>query len=436
LQESVPGEIVTPHAEPTNILLIIADDVGVDNVRCYGRCPRAPPTPHLDQLAASGVLFRNVWSTPACSPTRAGIHTGRHGFRTGVGTVILPVFDNVLRESEVTLPEILSRAGYGTALIGKWHLGNHHNGGADGPWLVGGWSYHAGTMRQALDIRRNYYKYSHVVNGEKQKVRSYATIRTVDDALCWIRVQNRPWFCCVSFNAAHKPFHRPPRHLHSYDLAGPPPKLDPHSHYRAAVEAMDREIGRLLASLGDELSRTTVIFVGDNGTPGEVVYPPRDPKKAKFSVYQAGIHVPLIIAGPGVVAAGREVGGLVHTLDIFSTVCHLARVDPRSCLPPGRRLDSVSLMPYLLHPGQPSLRSTLYTELFNFDDVEKGAAAVRNGRYKLIREKGKSDRYHLYDLLEDPHEKHDLLTCGCLDEEDRLNYRFLAGELRRVRRSR
>ncbi len=109
------------------------------------------------------------------------------------------------------------------------------------------------------------------------------------------------------------------------------------------IEAMDTELGRLLA--GVDLATTTVIFVGDNGTPNEVIATPYNPDHAKLRVYEQGIKVPLIIAGRGVKDAGRQIAALVNTVDLYPTILRLAGVDPAAVLPGGRKIDGVSLLP-------------------------------------------------------------------------------------------
>ena len=121
-----------PQPPPGNVLVIVADDVGVDKIYAYGEHPDAPPTPNIDQLAAQGVLFRRAYAQPWCSPSRACVLTGRYGFSTGVGN---PVNQNVpesgLPLSEITIPELLDAgvpAGIATAAIGKWHLASLASG--------------------------------------------------------------------------------------------------------------------------------------------------------------------------------------------------------------------------------------------------------------------------------------------------------------------
>lgn len=130
------------HAQG-NVLLVIADDVGVDRVAAYGEHPSPGRTPQIDRLAERGVLFRNAWSNPYCSPTRATVLTGRHGFRTGVGFFVGMTTPHGLSLAETTLPEVLAPSHTSLAL-GKWHLSSFLQG-ADYP-LAAGFAHHAGSL--------------------------------------------------------------------------------------------------------------------------------------------------------------------------------------------------------------------------------------------------------------------------------------------------
>jgi arylsulfatase A-like enzyme len=240
----------------------------------------------------------------------------------------------------------------------------------------------------------------------------------------------------VAFNAAHDPHHAPPAHLHSYDLRGLHPKKDPLPHYQASIQAMDTEIGRLLACLGPQLANTTVIVVGDNGTPADVVQPPMDKKRAKATVYEGGVRVPLIINGPLVNQPGREVCGIVQTLDLFSTIVALAGGDARLDVPCDRCLDSVSLLPYMLDPCHRPLRETVYTEIFWCLNRDCGCAAIRDQRFKVIRKSWiGGPKHEFYDLFNDPLENHDLLDCRCMTPELRAIYQALVNQMETLRAS-
>ena len=401
-----------------NILLIIADDFGVDAARFYpttadrrATTPPAPPTPNLTALASKGVLFRRAWTTPWCSPTRASLLTGRYPFRTGVGAPIpTPTTPGVTQDPELALDEFslpeafrAARPGrYLLAHIGKWHVSI----GEDDPNLQG-WSYFAGP-RPDLAKLDSFYRWPKTVNGVTTTSTTYATTDQVNEAVRKIgeaRAQARPYLIWLAFSAPHSPYQKPPNGLHSRDSL-PATGAPRRAYYDAMVEAMDTEIGRLLRSV--DLATTTVIFVGDNGTPAEVTASPYDPRHAKGTPYEGGVRVPLLVAGAGVTAPGRIVERIVNGVDLYPTILELAGIDPAAAVPSGTRIDGVSILPYLQNQVGTPLRTFVYAEEFpdhRFDRLFE--RAIANCCYKLIeREVGSRE---FYDLRADPYETRNLL---------------------------
>ena len=189
---------------------------------------------------------------------------------------------------------------------------------------------------------------------------------------------------------------------------------------------MDTEIGRLLDHIGpDVLDNTYVLFIGDNGTGGNVVRAPFRPGYAKGSLYNGGIHVPFMIAGPGVVS-GAASDALVNSADLFATLLELAGVDSAEAVPEGITVDSVSLVPYLSDPGRESIREWVYADAFSTEfGVRSGAYTMRNGRYKLLVDEGVE---HFFDLREDPYEHNDLMA-GDLSEEEQAQLEALRAQI-------
>ena len=365
-------------AAQSNVLLIVADDMGVDQLSSYAEGADPALTPNLDALAASGVLFRNAWSCPSCSPTRSTIMTGRYGRRTGIGFIInADLSEYSLQDQEITLPEMLD-AGTNNAwehgFLGKWHLSNQATAGDNAPNLAG-WGHFAGTPTN-LRPPETYYNWRKVTNGASQMVTDYATTTTVDDAISFIGGASGSWLCFVSFHAPHSPFHEPPAALHSVDLTGVTPRQNAQPFYKAMIEAMDAEIGRLLGSMTQQtLDDTMVIFVGDNGTPGLPVLPPFDPNRSKGRLYEGGINVPFIVSGAGVVSGGRESAALVHTVDLFNTVADVAGVDLATTYP-GVEFDGESLVPILDDPAASFGRPYAYSERFAPNDASGPTTAA------------------------------------------------------------
>jgi arylsulfatase B len=390
-----------PAKRLSNVLLIISDDLGVDSSGCYTESGVAS-TPNLATLCAGGVVFRNAWSYPVCSPTRASLLTGQYAFRTGIGDVIggtaFPI-------DVLTLPRALDSAtgdGVAHACVGKWHLvaGRQQPGH---PNTVG-----FGHYSGALNGLGDYFSWERTVDGESETVDRYATSQNVDDALRWIDLQgDEPWFLWLAFNAPHTPFHLPPAGLHtSAGLSGDAQDIDgnPLPYYQAAIEAMDSEIGRLLASMDPVVrSYTNVVYVGDNGSPARVAVPAR----SKGTFFEGGIHVPLVISGPVVVDGGREVDAVVQATDLFATVLDRFGVDASS-VPSEAAVDSVSLVPYLKDPFQAPLREWILAERFgeNVRAAQVGKT-LRNERFKLVDFAEGADSF--YDLDADPGETDNLL---------------------------
>ncbi len=405
-------------ASQSNTLLLVGDDMGVDTIAAYQEGSNPARTPNLDNLAAQGVLFRNAYACPGCSPTRATIMTGRYGFRNGVGSPGMG-----LSLSETTLPEILDQKGIKHALIGKWHLGG--GSPADDHPNQSGWGHFAGSLGGFFRSPETYYSWRRVVDNVGATTTNYATTQNVDDALGWIQAQSSAWVCSVNFNAAHTPLHTPPASLHNYNLSGQTPNSNPVLFHNAMIEAMDTEIGRLLASIpAATRANTNIIFIGDNGTERQVIKSPFIRQHGKMSLYEGGWNVPLIVQGPAVNSPGREVSALVHSVDLFHTIAEFAGLDANSAVAAGTTLDGVSFAPYLHDPAQKDLREFVYSEIFS--RRSSTGVAVRGARYKLIEfDTGVSE---FYDLALDPHEQVDLLSLGLSGTEaeafDRLRSEF------------
>jgi len=416
-----------PADSPPNILLLIGDDVGVDLVGAYHEHPDPAKTPVIDALASKGLLFRNAYADPSCSPTRAALITGRDcrhntfGWGTDWYTegTELPL-------TELCIPEALPAA-YRKFAIGKWHLGSLKLSGPLHPNLQGFEHFRGSAAIFPGFIGDGYYNWEKIDDGVISQCTTYATTQTVNDTLDLIQsAGGAPWFAYVAFNAPHAPFHKPPANLQTYNL---PADIASHIpiHVKAATQAMDTEIGRLFDTLGPAvMANTIVIFVGDNGTDKNATTAPFDPAKAKGTVYEGGINVPLIIAGPGV-AAGAECGALVSVTDLFATIMQLTGSAATA-------QDSISLVPYFSQPALPSLRDSVYVEYFKPNGLGAYSwrlRAARGQRYKLMYLYSFSNLptiRHFFDLQADPWETADLLG-GTLTPLQQASYDALAAVL-------
>jgi arylsulfatase A-like enzyme len=386
---------------PPNLLIVVADDLGRESVGCYGGA-NAVATPTIDTLAANGVRFDRAYATPVCAPTRAALQTGRYGFRTGIWTGIGAQSPG-LSLDETTLPEALAVTPYARALIGKWNLGMQL--GDQTPNLAG-WPHFAGALDAFVS---DYYSWPRVEDGVASTSTTYVTTAQVDDALAWIGQQTQPWTLMLCFNAPHAPFQEPPLGLHTQDLTGLDPATDPRPFYRAMVEAMDSELGRLLAGLGAAQADTNIVLLSDNGMAREVLDPGIDPNRAKGSLYEEGICVPMIIAGPAVTNPGRTCSELVSVVDLFPTALELCGTSVAAAVPTGTVIDGVSLLPLLQGVAGP-VRPWVYTGVVGtgLGDGE----SMQTTDFKLLRFLGGGTWQHeeLYDLRTDPLETTDLLT--------------------------
>lgn len=410
----------TASAAPKNVLLIIADDYGADNSSFYNSSANGailPPTPNLAALAQSGVVFANAYANPVCSPTRACIITGRYAFRTGVGDAIAGAGSPQLSSSEFTLPEALNASGLGhhLAQFGKWHLAMAPNS----PLNVGGWTNFAGVLQGAV---ANYTNWNKTVNGSTTaNYTNYATTDVVNDAVAWIQARGtNPWVAWVAFNAGHTPLHKPPASLApSYaSLPGTTGHINanPELYFDAMIEAMDTEIGRLLATVN--LTNTHVIFLGDNGSTPNTLQPPYPAGRGKSTLYEGGIKVPMIIAGPTVVNPNRTNTTLVHAVDLFATILELAGTSAGATVPANVTLDSKSVVSALR--GQTDESRRVYVDLFG-DNIVSGqdGRCLRDARYKLIRLNSGTELF--YDLQTDRYEGTNLLS-GALTAEQKQYY--------------
>ncbi|MEM9479211.1 MAG: sulfatase-like hydrolase/transferase [Verrucomicrobiota bacterium] len=327
-QYTVPN----PSSDP-NILFLIVDDWGIDRSPIDNTLSvPLPNMPNLQSLATNGLRFTRAYVTPVCSPTRACIMTGRHAHQTGVWVPgNAGAFSNP--NDELTLPEAFTAAGSNLSMgsMGKWHLG----GGDNGYSARGGWDEFYGITGGAVP---DYLAWDKNSNGTVATTNTYSTTDQVNEALAFINREEtagNPWLCWVAFNAPHDPFHDPPAGLAppgGYSAQAPGENAN-RWNYRKMCEALDTELGRLLA--GVDQSKTNIILVGDNGTPNQVVQAPFGPAgaggaaNAKGDLYNGGIHVPMVYKGPLLDAGliGTTTSKLVQAVDLYSTMLEMGGID-------------------------------------------------------------------------------------------------------------
>jgi arylsulfatase A-like enzyme len=315
------------------------------------------------------VRFTSAYGEPVCSSARAALLTGRRPVHTGIGTTVEPGGVG-LSYGEVLLPEALGRP---SAAIGKWHL----NLGDPHAPLRHGFDRFDGILDNPTDYR----DWPHVSDGTVELSTEYLVTAQADAAIDALDALPEPWFLYVAFSGAHGPVHTPPGNL--FSVADP---SDVPGQGDAMIEALDHELGRLLDALDPG---TTVLVTSDNGTSGDLVRPPADPRRAKSSVYAGGTHVPLIVAGPGI---GPGVSDqLVHATDVFPTVLAIAGIDVV-----GLALDGTSFAPRL-YGATGGTRTCVVVE--QFQPTGRRDTALLDAEWTLVRHKRGPDELYRRDPL-------------------------------------
>ena len=399
-----------------NVLLIIADDMGLDASPGYNIGTLKPNMPNLQNLINSGIRFNNVWSNPVCSPTRSTILTGKYGYRTGV-----LIGGDPLSTSEISLQTYINANSgneYSNAVVGKWHLSGTPTQPSHPNDI--GVQYFSGVIGGGVE---SYYNWQHTENGQVSNSNEYTTTKLTDDAITWINDQEQPWFLWLAYNAPHTPFHLPPSDLH-YQGSLPEDQAsidtNPLPYYLAAIEAIDSEMGRIFNSISSEdLENTVIIFLGDNGTPGQVVQQYHS-QRAKGSLYKGGINVPMIISGKGVNRINAQEDALISTVDLFATISELCGISTDEIH------DSISFKE-LLNSSGGNDRSNIYSELGS------NYFAIRNSTHKYMSFEDGSEA--LYNLEENPFEMPNLLDPNQLplsdnDQENKTELITLANQIR------
>lgn len=417
------SDSLTLPLAPHNVLLVIVDDLGLDHFSPSDRGGDAPPMPNLDRMAAEGMVFDSAFAYSVCSPTRSALLTGRYGRRTGLGDLIGTATEFELPSEEISIPEMLATTAtpWASSAVGKWHLGWNVSG-PEQP-LLQGFDWFAGT-RGNLNVDggtgyRDWTKWT-AVPGEaptRVSMTRYATQDTTDDAIARAAAMPEPWFMWLAYNAPHHPVEPPPPELIPFTLTG---TERPHEVFDAVVTSLDTEIGRLLNGMDPGLlSRTTIIFLSDNGTPRDMITAPFDKEEGKQTPYEGGIHVPMLVWGPLVAQPGSRSSALVSVLDVFPTVAALAgaRLDGLT-RPDGDPvvLDGTSLLRHLAEPTTPGRIDQLMEQTTGFGaEMVVDVDILHEQDYALL---AFEDHEELFDKRTSPtDEGEDLIAAGPLTPE-------------------
>ncbi|MBL9211483.1 MAG: sulfatase-like hydrolase/transferase, partial [Opitutaceae bacterium] len=399
---SVPARAAT--ASKPNVLVIVADDLGYADVGFNGG--KVIATPNLDRLAATGVNLTDFRSCPMCSPTRAGLLTGRWPLRFGLMRAVVPPWSRYgLPPAEVTLAEHLAAAGYPQrAVIGKWHLGHARREFLP---LAQGFTRFYGHYNGAIDY------FTHERDGQRDwhdddrpvRQEGYATDLLSAEAARFIAAApvSQPWLLYLPFNAPHSPLQAKPADLARYaQLAGE------RRTYAAMVDALDQAIGRVLAAVEarPDAANTLVWFCSDNGGIPRVGSSNAPWRGAKLTVYVGGTRVAAAVRWPaGGLNGGRRFDGRIGYIDVLPTVLAAAGI-PRPAV-----LDGLDVLPALR--GTTALpERPWFTYLHQNEDAH---ASVHLGTWKLVAhgdffaaQPATPPTLELYDLAADPAEQADL----------------------------
>ena len=399
-------------ADQPNVIVILADDLGYADVGFHG-C-RDIPTPHLDQLAASGVRCTSGYSShPFCSPMRAAMMTGKYQQRFGYERNIAYDPQNRymgLPASEVTIATRMKAAGYTSGILGKWHLGaarpfHPNQRGFDFffGFLGGGHQYFDVDLTRPLG--EGYYS-ALQRNGKPADLQRYLTSVLSEEAIRFIEAhQHEAFFLFVSYNAPHAPLQAPENRLRRFALI----RDRKRQAYAAMVSVLDDGVGHIVDKLNqlNLRKRTLLFFLSDNGGPERANASRNDPLRGqKGDVYEGGIRVPFVASWPGTLPDDCEFHHPVNSIDVSCTALSLAGVDLKAA-----GLDGVDLVPHLTGQTKTQPHDALFWR------KENGRAwAVRSGSLKLLKT-AQGDAPELYDLEADISETNDLADARAADVE-------------------
>lgn len=401
-----------------NLISIVTDDQAQWSIGAYGN--REAITPHIDRLAREGVKFNNAFvATPVCSPSRVAFLTGLYGSQVGIRDYLTPEEGESgmgLPASARTWPQVLQQNGYRTALFGKYHVGSR----PEFHPTRRGFDYFMGSVQGSFEPVNPRLE----VNGILREVKGASSDVVMDDAIRWITTnKDRPFAALIHFREPHAPYAPVPD-----EDARPFAALDPtipevkgldraqvkqyYREYYAAVHAIDRNLGKLLAAL-DALQladRTIVMFQSDHGynigqhgvhSKGNAFWIAggvRGPTRP--NMWDTSLRIPLLIRWPGVARAGAEVDETVVNLDLFPSVLGMLKIKA----PAGYRHNGRDFTPLLLGRRDPNWSDEVFGQ---YDLYHVGLAYMRMLRtreWKLVRHYRAADLDELYDLQHDPGE--------------------------------
>ena len=424
----------TQNDKKPNIIIITADDLGWADIAGYGA--DLHETPNLDRLETQSLKFTNAYAAaPVCTPTRASLMTGKYPARLHMTIwcewAINPQFDQRLLPpdavgnlpyKEITLAEILKEAGYFTAHIGKWHLGD----AANYPQLHGfdiniGGSHWGCPPTFFYPYRGNIYNSERYVPGLEtdpegnyftSREGEYLTDRLTDEALKILEdTGGLPFFLNLSYYSVHTPIEGKPETVDHF-LA----KIKPNMHhqnadYAAMVNSLDENIGRIINKI-DELGiaeNTILIFISDNGGfigkwNNQVVTNNTPLRSGKGALYEGGVKIPMLIRYPGITTPGSVCEESVSTIDILPTIQQILDINRHD---PNIKPDGISIFSLMKNPDKQLNREYLFWHYPHYYNTTSPVSSARQGDWKLL-EYFEDMHVELNNLKDDPSEMNDL----------------------------
>lgn len=402
---AAPAVVAAPKTA-LNVIVILADDLGWGELGCYGN--QFNETPNLDRLARQGVRFTQAYSaSPVCSPMRASYMTGQYPARVGINDYLRADDPNHLSPEYESLPKQFVRAGYETALVGKWHLMGDYRTRKGDPKLHG---FKQVICSESSYIGPGYYypPYQHMKEVQPRKPGEYLTDRLNQEAVEFLeRTAGRPFYLTLNHYAPHTTLSGKPELVAKYKAKPGAAVKKNNPELAAMLESIDEGVGQIVSAL-DRLKiadRTLVMFASDNG--GETnVTTNAHLRGGKSQLYEGGIRVPLIVRAPNIRAPGRTSQEPVSSIDFYPTLLDAAGATAA----PKHRVDGRSFLKAVMEPSpKPTPRP-----LFWYYPLDKphflggrSAAAIRKGDLKLI-EFFDTHTVELYNLKADEAESHDL----------------------------
>ena len=384
-------------ADKPNILVIVADDLGWGELGCQGN--DQIPTPHTDSIAKNGIRFTSGYvSGPYCSPTRAGLMTGRYQQRFGHEFNPGPQAPEDFGIKQTTIADRLKSAGYATGMFGKWHLGD-----GDSHPLKRGFDEYYGFLGGAHPYQQIGKGRNAILRGDRPvETMEFTTLDFGREAAKFIdKHHEKPWFVYLPFNAVHTPMEAPQKYIDRFEKIADKKRRT----FAAMLSAMDDAIGEVLGKLREHKleENTLIVYFADNGGPTGANTSTNGPLNGfKATVWEGGVRVPFLMQWKGKLPAGKVDDRPVIQLDVQPTVLAAAGV----AIKPEWKFDGVNLLPYLTGEKKDSPHDALFWRFGR-------QRAVRQGDWKLT-DTGSGPM--LFNLSKDIGEKTDLAS----QEADKL----------------